>query len=954
MSLKNNRYVRSVAVVFMISALLCSLCACRKEPPVNGSPAITPAVGNAEEKTPNPRQLSSEVPQPIRQVGKSAAFSFEADDIITVSGDENTLFEDTVLTVVPVNEPVRELEEPLQALADSSNYPVGIWKIDGGLEPDEHFPGTYQMAVKLDALGIDRSVYDNLVFYRIDEAGNISEYLYEIQGDKAIIKSSQNSFLVCALLIGLGGTAVLTGPELVKAEDYYYQKGRSREDKDYDADGGSYTIVWSPEDIGYDESSIKKKISKKENKYREQAEAQYKDCTFWERLAVNADIARNVSDALEADKDYQKLAAELETPEIIRLLSEQIDKAFKYLKDVAMVKMPEYRVTFYVRKDISEMGTEITNIYTHSYIQVGLNEISGIVTEADSTGRDNLLLTVTHELFHLCQENYHYKTSKEYNKFDEMVAVVLESDARDYYRLNGQIMTEPKLTDSEYWTVMLVPIDKTDIDAALAIHQGYNLSLFVKALREKTGKNVTAEQLMTAHDYYWDAVISEPLMNAFGISEITFDSIYRSFAVDNRKAAGEYYLKNRAGAEYTQLNTYKLGTEPIHVSLQSGDDYRMGIRGFYQKDDNPCALLLVLDNETAAEHPDSNVAPAEAYSNTAFGAFIPEKVINEKADRYRTVLECYGARGIMRDSKQSGYTIIPVYAPAVPYAVVNEGKILVSRPMDSVGMSEGYIEGYCLTLYLPGEKEGVSIDVPADKFTATYSINIEDYLPERPKGETPISLTIAEYVKSSKGNSVYGPESKKTTVTLEGVEREEAKSGSLRITEDSVYSRLGIEMYKQDTIYDDGVSVVKNADMSLDITVPAAANPHFNGYYSDEYYSFSISGLTFHAEPEKGADFEWEKYKSYSCTADLSGQVMDLTSTHFVKEKKSCKRTGKCKFTDEAKVYYTEEDGKVYLSIYLSGELEMQTLSYASSVPGSTDTVMNRNYNATIHFECGQ
>lgn len=192
-------------------------------------------------------------------------------------------------------------------------------------------------------------------------------------------------------------------------------------------------------------------------------------------------------------------------------------------------------------------------------------------------------------------------------------------------------------------------------------------------------------------------------------------------------------------------------------------------------------------------------------------------------------------------------------------------------------------------------------------------------------------------------------------IVLDGIsedkKQENVKGVAVPIVEDSVYVRMGIELYGVDTVYSGNVIVKKNTDLSLDITVPAATNDNFKGYYDDEYYSFSFSEVTFHAVPDADASETWHEDGQYTCTADLTGKTMSVTSDHYQKGKKRTNITGVYKFADEATVTYAQENGKVYLYLMLPAQYEAKQTLYAIS-DSDVEQYINTSGEDSIRYEC--
>lgn len=188
----------------------------------------------------------------------------------------------------------------------------------------------------------------------------------------------------------------------------------------------------------------------------------------------------------------------------------------------------------------------------------------------------------------------------------------------------------------------------------------------------------------------------------------------------------------------------------------------------------------------------------------------------------------------------------------------------------------------------------------------------------------------------------------------EEIVKEQTKGTSLTVVEDSMYSELGIELSEKETLFNAKVTVVKNKDLSLDITIPGGSSEHFKDkyYYDDEYYSYSFGGISFHAEPEEDAKTKWNNHGYYTCKANLTGQQISLESEHFEKGHAASKRVGTMAFKKGATVEYCEEDGVVYLYISLPFDLERKSTLFATNVKGSETQYTTYSGSGSWSIDC--
>ena len=150
--------------------------------------------------------------------GHSAAFTINPLEGITISAEENALDRDREFKMRDATE---EEFGRLEASAfDALGEPgliLGAWELDAGLKDDEQLPGEFGMSFDLDALGVEKELYDAVRIYRVDDAGMWYEYSSAVEGSQKKVRSNQNSLIVAIIGWGL----LISAPQLLSTFQAY-------------------------------------------------------------------------------------------------------------------------------------------------------------------------------------------------------------------------------------------------------------------------------------------------------------------------------------------------------------------------------------------------------------------------------------------------------------------------------------------------------------------------------------------------------------------------------------------------------------------------------------------------------------------------------------------------------------------------------------------------------------
>ncbi len=740
----------------------------------------------------DPRGLSSEPLTLPEWPSHSEAVDFEAAEGVRVSADAGALYDDTRITVAPVAEGtgrIMEIEEDFRSRGD---YLIAAWEVDAGLAPGESLPGEYRVTVDLSTLGIPEAMYPAVRLYRISEDGGCTEYAGELDGSMLTCAASQNSIVGAAIV--LVGLITIYGAVRVQEDFYYvYNFHRKHCHEDFDCPDGRYTIHWNMVDVDPEQQTkldrlgaLTEAMEKQAEEAYRQEEANRQDAGFLYRtFNQNKSVAERLADLMAANEEYKQLQASLKIPEMIQRVRGLINTALSYLHEHELVLMPTHRVQFrLITGDGKNFGAAVQSILRDSYINVDITRAWEMLEDTPEAKElwDNLLLTLTHELFHLCQERYHTRWWTDSNRFDEMVALVLESDAKEWYKEQGIITTDPALTENGYWEYFVYSIDEELPTSEAMQFYGYNLSLLVQYLREKTGNDVCVRNLMYARSYRKTPNTSEPLMAAFGLSETQFDQYFRSFCTANRDQFAVGYITYRstphyAPRAYEQVPLVK--NRGSHVSFRSLGNYTAVIRCFVQDEpEKTVPLLVVLDAGASQDHPEVNMIPRESFSRTKTGVYIPAQKLWTGSWRtygYRLFLEVYGSSGDHTPGTESGYTVWPLDAPDKPVLALDEKDLLVTLPAATGPADAALTDGILFTVTCSDGKTTEKEVTGEGKapYGKTVRIPLKELTWEDP-GTTEktlvFQLTIADYLTSSGGERCTSNPSEPVSIVRPGVE----------------------------------------------------------------------------------------------------------------------------------------------------------------------------------------
>lgn len=690
----------------------------------------------------------------------TSALTREIQKGVILSVPENALG-NKKLVVKPVAKPNELLLKADKQLKEHGVFAVAAWEVDAGLTENERLPGYYTLRADLGELGIDEKLYDRVRFYRLTDKGDLFEYSTVVDDGTASVRSNQNSYLIASVCPTINLIETI-------AENCYYNCFKDG-DKFYlecSTESGTFKLFWNGDDVDKEFYDKLKKLKERcsliitREKRKHPSWWDCVDCAGGSVLGFghNDELTEAVQKALEQDAEYQKLKKQIKRlPPFIEKTAAQVTTAYEYLGQTVKVKMPGYTVCFYLKKDLGALGYQVPSLTRNPYIEI--NVLDSLKDTARSGGEqwDNLLLTVTHELFHICQEEYHCFIGANSKKFDEMAAVLLEADARDYYKSKKIITTNPEsLIDSTFEYSFRYPMDKDE--ESDSGEYGYALAKFVKFIRSKSGKSaVTAKNLMDAREYDSKPNISDPLMKCFKIDKSELGNYFIAYCTDKDgfKAIDSDFSAKR----FTEVVEVK-PSQPAQVSMFFSGPFscRVAMLRFPPKKKNDCAVIIVPQDN--AEQAVLCFEPGKQHSQLQRGIFIP----SPKKTMIGDVMMVFPPG--KSETLKTGFTAYAVPAPNFRELEADSECIRFRVPKLSVAGEKGVTAGFLIN-FKSGDGPARTITVEPDKAGEKIELKLSGVFPQARPGKLKFTAAVCEYVLDKDGKRCCGPLSQEISASAD-------------------------------------------------------------------------------------------------------------------------------------------------------------------------------------------
>lgn len=816
-------------------------------------------------QTAEPVGSDEDVAAPDPAFGNSRAFSISADTGFSLSAGENALDKDRNFTVSRVADDVLQSWTEIAYGSDDIDFiPMFGWKIDAGMSPEELLPGVFHMDFDLSALGIPEEMFPYITAYHIDDNGVWNEYVSEVDGGTLSVDANHNAFLTLGVLasyitvrtvvwtaVAVGGSVFINNninnPEQTRLNNidsfavYEHDKLVSVEHTEYgdipiyeNYGKKIFTIKFS---LSPDIRNAQTKIAKIEKKTYAECEAEAIESMkrdFGENymndprlvypygLMTSRKIAL-ATERLNENAAYKKLVRGILVSQRgdeyswnnAHKMAELVRTSYFYLKDKVKIKTPTYCPNIFMNPGV---GSAFTNTYVPSGRAFSVIDTKGL--SYDKSMESGILLTVTHEMVHMCQREYKIKSLAN-PKFDEATAQLIEEQAYDFYKKhnirisadenekvtavftesaeeNSLAPSKPAMENGTILKYMACEMNGTSYKTWLNsgssefssgtggddADTGYVYARFIDYLwkdYEKLEKGKMTWNKMFGSYYWYNTMpkMSTMLKQAFDLYESDLTRKFKAYA-DESKADYYAYGTKSKGQYYnpTVGSTTKNGGKAKLVN----QDYTIKTRYFdiYAPEDysKPAALLVAQDPGFRNTFTDLSLIPVgnTDCENCKHGLFYPAQSLANL--RKGAIIEVDGGtQGIGTSisnwfsfsAPAEGYSLWTLLAPDEITPVVENGQIRFTMPALSDAAKAGFIDGYRVTI-----TSSASSERPYTEYFTTgiagseRSINLERIVDqslirraeaENSRDEITFTVSVCEYIKDQDGKMHFGPES---------------------------------------------------------------------------------------------------------------------------------------------------------------------------------------------------
>ncbi|MBP0972965.1 MAG: hypothetical protein J5851_03555 [Oscillospiraceae bacterium] len=679
--------------------------------------------------------------------GHSKPFRIEPVPGVTISAEENALDKDRTFTMEPLStEKFESYQDTLDEI-DPLTFVHDAWHLDAGLSDEDLLPGTFQMQFDLDALGVSPENYENYVVYRVDDSGLWYEYASGLDGSVLTIDSNQNCDIVgCliafAILFPIGVDIALKN----RANGYFKWNTRTVDVKVDDKVRYKLELDYDMvlKMLGMADEGVAKDLAVRARTWynneirRRYGKSSINELTDKQKREINGLYQELRKELEDKDPTYQRIQREMQqnTQAIerhfidnlqpIEKMCELLQLVYPFLKDELMVRVPTYvvRIELTSPKEQGAEGITISPTFGHPYVVIPIYKLGS------AEDNDHMLLILTHELFHVSQRVYVFKTRAN-DKFDEMVAQSVEFDAFKYYDRKGVLNT----TEEDHF---LSARDVNDYALELnayktkypegtykpesSTHCCYPFGYFIHYLMEE--KSVSYSTLLTRYkSLFGHREVTTIVKYVFSVDDEQLTTLYQDFALKYQaqlldkisKADSEqfapYSPKNILSPERVLVREYKhdytIRIRRLSVCPRSGNDKKY-------------AIVLVKDDGFDDVCGDIAFTPLDMKefddyklldSGTIRGLFITEHEMKNagkvgtieglKPDVYLMEADGGSSGNGWFSSSQSGFSLYALYAPEEPEWEIEGTELKVDlskldRYGDKVRM--GVVDSYVITL----------------------------------------------------------------------------------------------------------------------------------------------------------------------------------------------------------------------------------------------------------------
>jgi hypothetical protein len=729
-------------------------------------------------------------PAPI-PVSGTPAFSVSPADGITISAEKNALDKERTFTAVPLTE--GEMGTLFFERSAGEWAPVYAFEFDAGLADDERLPGELNIDFDLNKLGVKEELWPYLNVVRLGDDGSATQLRASVTNKGIACATRQNCVL--AITIGLGiGIPVMAiieryqdGLQKLYPNEIFYEA--IYPEMKYTK--AQYRVLY-PKCMARTDSAELKALDDRVRALIERygldpdkplLEAAWEAC---EQLGSNPeyqdvkieDAAYRLMQKFYNDPEYLSVQATFNDPQwqlrnlwpdSVNNLCNRLARADAYLFGERDFRVPSH-VTDVLILDRWPHEAETPGVAKNLYTASPFIHINA----AMASNQQDLLLTVTHEMFHVVQSGYVTYDSGGYTPFWEATALVLEKEAMDYYvtqqlmtsgqtelltkRINWECYDKALMTPSEWENV---PDEKSYMQV-----QGYAASYWIEFLRDRYSPGTDfLKQLMerfASSIGSLDTEVHRVLRDQTSSDDAAYCNDFRLFSVKNFS-----HFNERSAFIWPTPEKIELSADEPYIELKMPyQAFSTRVRDIRidSADENGDALEYKV--VVKGEAPGLVTPTLRFYQDNTFKAhltgdgmlLLPESTskllaAHEIEDYFMTTPGATAGTGYTYEL----WLMLPPEAPEVE--IDEEEDVMLVTPAEPI-LGSDILAGYDVVVITP---EGDEFHFPQDYDDFEAEIPLEELESDKKNDETEEEkyiVYIVERVEFPDGTMQYGPDGK--------------------------------------------------------------------------------------------------------------------------------------------------------------------------------------------------
>lgn len=521
-------------------------------------------------------------------IGKSDAFDINPRPYINIKADKGAFKENVDIKVTDV--PGEQMEELEKKLKEQNGLRlIDAYDIDAGLEPDEVIPGSYQVSFDLDKLEIPASLHSSMIVVRQSADGRLELMNSHVKDGKLTYVTSQNSIIaLCAYGALFATPFIISGSLFIRylpmtlynidqTKDFFIRTfdGTHSANKSQDLEAiyvvtphtnfnlwFRYSKTENADDLKVYRAAVTK-LNKRVSELEKQADKEFSSWSIKTWFSKDAKReqekkkAEYLDQLLKNDKQAQELTKDRDAkfPQSIQdiingiLLAEEFHNEENAMKPVEKIfdvyvshkplpgnvlglSLGWDRLSPYLALDYTKiMEEEPGNAYEDRFL--------GPTYKYNKKAYDSMLLTISHELFHLHQYEYLFSNFFKDDSFIEALACIEEYQFAQwlvhekhikYDPFDKQGMERMGFTPRQYkqflgWT-LTKKIPKVSDIPNTSIEAGYMLADLVQYLLDHQYDR-TLHYIMSNYEY--KKSLADNLMKIFDAKPDQFRKLYEGF-----------------------------------------------------------------------------------------------------------------------------------------------------------------------------------------------------------------------------------------------------------------------------------------------------------------------------------------------------------------------------------------------------------------------------------------